>query len=95
MKYAVQMDSFAMMHIPSFIKIGSGFQKLMGGGGFIDTLIGSRLHKPTLQHEPMNSTVIGASMPYISEKVLSFGGKCSYHLRGSESKPRKKPIEPG
>jgi hypothetical protein len=30
MKYAVEMGSGAMMYIPSFIKIGSGIQKLMG-----------------------------------------------------------------
>jgi hypothetical protein len=33
MKYAVEMDSVAMMCMPSLIKIGSGIQKLMGGGG--------------------------------------------------------------
>jgi hypothetical protein len=32
MKYAVEMGSGAMMHIPSFIKIDSGIQKLMGRG---------------------------------------------------------------
>jgi hypothetical protein len=31
MKYAVDMDSNAMIYIPSFIKIGSGIQKLIGG----------------------------------------------------------------
>jgi hypothetical protein len=31
MKYAVEMDSGAMMYIPSFIKIGSGIQKLTAG----------------------------------------------------------------
>jgi hypothetical protein len=31
MKYAVEMGSVAMIYIPSFIKIGSGIQKLMGG----------------------------------------------------------------
>jgi hypothetical protein len=31
MKYAVEMGSDAMMHIPSFIKIDSGFLKLIGG----------------------------------------------------------------
>jgi hypothetical protein len=29
MKYAVDMDSDAMIHIPSFVKIGSGIQKLI------------------------------------------------------------------
>jgi hypothetical protein len=31
MKYAIEMGSGAMTYIPSFIKIGSGIQKLMGG----------------------------------------------------------------
>jgi hypothetical protein len=30
MKYAVEMDSDVMIHIPSFIKTGSGIQTLMG-----------------------------------------------------------------
>jgi hypothetical protein len=33
MKYAVEMGSVAMIYIPSFIKISSGIQKLIGGGG--------------------------------------------------------------
>jgi hypothetical protein len=33
MKYAAEMGSGAMIYIPSFIKSGSGIQKLMGGGG--------------------------------------------------------------
>jgi hypothetical protein len=31
MKYAVEMGSAAMIHIPSFIKIASGIQKLIAG----------------------------------------------------------------
>jgi hypothetical protein len=31
MKYAAEMDSDAMIYIPSFIKIGSGIQKLIQG----------------------------------------------------------------
>jgi hypothetical protein len=31
MKYAVEMGSFAVIYIPSLIKIGSGIQKLLGG----------------------------------------------------------------
>jgi hypothetical protein len=31
MKYAVDMGAGAMIYIPSFIKIGSGIQKLMEG----------------------------------------------------------------
>jgi hypothetical protein len=36
MKYAIEMSSGAMIYIPSFIKIGSGIQKLIVGG-FTDT----------------------------------------------------------
>jgi hypothetical protein len=32
MKYAVEMGSGAMIYIASFIKIGSGIQKLRGAG---------------------------------------------------------------
>jgi hypothetical protein len=31
MKYAVEMDVGTMIYIPSFIKIDSGIQKLLGG----------------------------------------------------------------
>jgi hypothetical protein len=31
MKYAIEMGSGAMIYIPSFIKTGSGIQKLIGG----------------------------------------------------------------
>jgi hypothetical protein len=37
MKYAVEMGSGAMLYIPSFIKIGSGIQKLIGGYTDIQT----------------------------------------------------------
>jgi hypothetical protein len=37
MKYAVEMGSGAMIYIPSFIKIGSGIQKLIEGGKNIHT----------------------------------------------------------
>jgi hypothetical protein len=30
MKYAAEIGSGAMIHIPSFIKMGSGIQKLIG-----------------------------------------------------------------
>jgi hypothetical protein len=30
MKYAVEMESVAMIYIPSFIKTGLGIQKLLG-----------------------------------------------------------------
>jgi hypothetical protein len=32
MKYALEMGSDAIIYIPSFIKIGSGIQKLIWGG---------------------------------------------------------------
>jgi hypothetical protein len=32
MNYAIEMCSGALTHIPSFIKIGSAIQKLIGGG---------------------------------------------------------------
>jgi hypothetical protein len=47
MKYAVEMGSGAMIYITSYIKIGSGIQKLMGAGGGL-THKGSRSHKPSL-----------------------------------------------
>jgi hypothetical protein len=46
MKYAVGMCSGAMIYIPSFIKTGSGIQKLMGGGGYSGTQTAWRSHKP-------------------------------------------------
>jgi hypothetical protein len=36
MEYAAEMGSGAMIFVPSFIKIGSGIPKLIGGG-FTDT----------------------------------------------------------
>jgi F0F1-type ATP synthase alpha subunit len=36
MKYAVEMGSGAMIYIPSFIKIGSGIQKLILGNSQTD-----------------------------------------------------------
>jgi hypothetical protein len=42
MKYAVEIGSGAMICIPSFIKIGSGIQKLIG-----DTQISWQSNKPT------------------------------------------------
>jgi hypothetical protein len=32
MKYAVEMGSGSMIHVPNFIIIGSGIKKFMGGG---------------------------------------------------------------
>jgi hypothetical protein len=38
MKYAVEMSSGAMIYIPSFIKIGPSIRKLMGEGGYTDSM---------------------------------------------------------
>jgi hypothetical protein len=46
MKYAVEMGSGAMIYILSFINIGSGVQKFIGG--YTDTQTAWRSHKPTL-----------------------------------------------
>jgi hypothetical protein len=49
MKYAAEMGSVAMIYIPSFIKIDSGIQKLIGGiCRHADTQKGWSTHKPTL-----------------------------------------------
>jgi hypothetical protein len=37
MKYAIEVGSGVMTYIPSFMKTGSGIEKLMGGGGFTDS----------------------------------------------------------
>jgi hypothetical protein len=37
MTYTVEIGSGAMMYIPSFVKIGSGIQKLRGGGDSTET----------------------------------------------------------
>jgi hypothetical protein len=34
---AVELGSCDMIYIPSFVKIGSGIKKLLGGGGYTDT----------------------------------------------------------
>jgi hypothetical protein len=44
------MGSGAVIYVPSFIKIGSGVQTLMGGGGYTDTR--------TNKHTHMDSNVI-------------------------------------
>jgi hypothetical protein len=42
MKYAAEMGSGTMIHIPSFITIRLSFQKLMGG--YIDTQTDDRIN---------------------------------------------------
>jgi hypothetical protein len=47
MKYAVEMGSGTITYMPSFIKFGSGNQKLMGGGGgYTDIQTAWCSHKP-------------------------------------------------
>jgi hypothetical protein len=46
MKYAIEMGSGGKIYIPSFIKIGSGIQKLIVGE-YTDTGKGWRSHEPT------------------------------------------------
>jgi hypothetical protein len=46
MNYAIEIGSVAKIYIPSFVKIGSGIQKLISGR-FSDIQTGWRLHKPT------------------------------------------------
>jgi hypothetical protein len=45
MKYAAEMGSGAMIYVPSFMKTGSGVQKLIRGG-FTDTQTAWRSHEP-------------------------------------------------
>jgi hypothetical protein len=49
MKYTVEMASGGMTYIPSFIKIGSGFQTLLGRDAYADrhTPATKSSHKPT------------------------------------------------
>jgi hypothetical protein len=48
MKYAIEMGSDAMIYIPSFMKIDSAVQKLIGGiHRHTDAQIAWRSHKPT------------------------------------------------
>jgi hypothetical protein len=39
MKYAVEMGSGAMIHVPSFINIGSGIQTLIGGNSHTYSMV--------------------------------------------------------
>jgi hypothetical protein len=46
MKYAVEMASFGMIYIPSFIKIGSGILKLLGENSYGHRHTRRSFHKP-------------------------------------------------
>jgi hypothetical protein len=39
MKYAIEIGSGAMIYISSFIKTGSGIQKLMGREDYTDSMV--------------------------------------------------------
>jgi hypothetical protein len=43
MKYAVEMDSGAMIYVPGFIKIGSSIQKLIVGNTQTHRQVGDRI----------------------------------------------------
>jgi hypothetical protein len=43
MNYAIEMDSHALIYIPSFIKIGLAIQKLTGVGSHIHTYTDSKV----------------------------------------------------
>jgi hypothetical protein len=62
MKYAVEMGSVAMIYIPSFIKIVSGIQKLLGGIQIQTDRMG--MHKPTLgkSNESYNSSIVACDI---------------------------------
>jgi hypothetical protein len=51
MKYAVELGSGAMIYIPSFVKIGSGIHKLIGG----NMQTAWRLHNPTFIHSRLEN----------------------------------------
>jgi hypothetical protein len=48
------MGSGAVICVPSFIKIGSGVQKLMGGGGYTDTNKHTHTHTHGQQRDHIN-----------------------------------------
>jgi hypothetical protein len=63
MKYAVEMGSGVMMYIPSFVKISSGIQKLMGRG----------IHRHTdTQHEDCISQLSFFQNKEIMPKIAGF-----------------------
>jgi hypothetical protein len=47
MRYGVEMGSAAMIYMPSFVKIDSGIQKLIGGGIHRNTDTGWKSYKLT------------------------------------------------
>jgi hypothetical protein len=67
MKYAIEMSSGAMTYIPSFIKIGSGIRKLMGGahsdtqqqGYLISLFLFSQIRKVRLKIMVICGSVVG------------------------------------
>jgi hypothetical protein len=52
MQYTVETGSGVMIYIPIFMKTSSGIQTLMGGGGYTDTRVAWRSHKPTFIPPP-------------------------------------------
>jgi hypothetical protein len=57
------MGSDAVIYVPSFIKIGSSVQKLMGGGGgYTETRTAKWSHKPTLFFQNKESRLKNSSV---------------------------------
>jgi hypothetical protein len=71
MKYAVAIGSGAMIYIPSLRKIGSGIQKLMGGGG------DSQTHR---QYGYRKSTLFFRINKVSKELKISTFSRCYIHL---------------
>jgi hypothetical protein len=62
MKYTVEMGSGAMMCTPSFIKIGSGIQKLIGG------YTGTQTHR---EHDDFISLFLFFKIRKVGQKLVS------------------------
>jgi hypothetical protein len=69
MKLTVEMGSGAMIYMPSFINIGSGSQKLIGG--YTNTQTARRSHKPTFIISKKKSGLIikEVTIFYITSKM--------------------------
>jgi hypothetical protein len=74
MKYAVEMGSGAVIYVPSFIKIGSGIQRLTGG----KTQRAIGCHKPKLKLNCValvrERTIPTERQPLVAEFSVNFCG---------------------
>jgi hypothetical protein len=95
MRYAVEMGSGAMMYIPSFIKIGSGIQKLMVGDTQTHKLMGG-IYEVALKWGSRDSA-IGIATGYGLERPR---GDSSHPVRfkdfllSTSSRPALGPTKP-